>query len=82
MAKLVVRRLDEGVKRLLRQRADRNGCSMEEEVREILREAAIAGTPSPDLLGTRVAHRFVGLGWAEQMPAPRGQVVRPAEFVE
>ena len=42
MAQLVVRKLDDDVKERLRQRAARNGHSMEEEVRAILL-AAVAG---------------------------------------
>ena len=40
MAQLVVRNLEESVKRQLKKRADSHGRSLEGEVREILREAA------------------------------------------
>ena len=40
MANLTIRKLDEAIKSELRQRAARNGRSMEDEVRSILREAA------------------------------------------
>ena len=40
MAQLVVRNLEDAVKTRLQRRARRNGRSMEEEVREILRNAA------------------------------------------
>ena len=40
MASLTVRQLDDKLKKLLRLRAARNGRSMEDEVRVILREAA------------------------------------------
>ena len=43
MASLTVRQLDDGLKRLLRLRAARNGRSTEDEVRVILREAAEQG---------------------------------------
>jgi phosphopantothenoylcysteine decarboxylase/phosphopantothenate--cysteine ligase len=43
MAQLVVRNPEEEVKARLRDRAARNGRSMEEEIREILRDAANAG---------------------------------------
>jgi plasmid stability protein len=39
MAQLIVRNLEEAVKRKLKHRAARNGRSMEEEVRNILRDA-------------------------------------------
>ena len=40
MASLTVRQLDERLKKLLRLRAARNGRSMEDEIRTILRDAA------------------------------------------
>src|ERR1700761_4117949 len=49
MASLTVRQLDEKLKTLLRVRAARNGRSMEDEIRLILREAAEgAGRAAPD----------------------------------
>jgi len=66
MASLTVRQLDEGLKKLLRLRAARNGRSMEDEVRTILREAADAtggdashliepATPPKDVAAQRIA---------------------------
>ena len=45
MAALLIRGLDDKLKRQLRLRAAENGRSMEEEVRQILRHAL--GVPSP-----------------------------------
>ena len=42
MAQIVVRNLEDDVKEKLRRRAAAHGCSMEEEVRSILRAAANA----------------------------------------
>lgn len=39
MASLTIRNLDESLKTDLRLRAARHGCSMEEEARQILRQA-------------------------------------------
>src|SRR6516162_1599223 len=50
MASLTVRQLDERLKKRLRLRAARNGRSVEDEVRNILRDAAEVGgveTPAP-----------------------------------
>jgi len=44
MASITIRQLDDGVKKRLRLRAARNGRSMEDEVRTILRGAAMEGT--------------------------------------
>lgn len=46
MAVLLIRGLDDKLKRALRLRAAENGRSMEEEVRQILRTAL--GVPSPE----------------------------------
>jgi plasmid stability protein len=39
MASITIRKLDDGLKRELKQRASRHGCSMEEEARKILRDS-------------------------------------------
>ncbi len=79
MAQLLVRNLDEDVKRRLRARADRQGRSMADLVREILR-AASRDEASPEPLGTRIARRFAGLGLKEEIPELRGQPARPADL--
>jgi plasmid stability protein len=81
MAQLLVRNLDDAVKRRLRARAERHGHSMEEEVREILRRAADDDVPA-EPLGSRIARRFAGLGLTEPLPEPPRQLGRPAEFEE
>lgn len=62
MAQLVVRDLEQSVKTKLQHRAKRNGRSMEEEVREILRDAAKEDAPNHGGLGTRIAAHFRGIG--------------------
>jgi len=80
MAQLLVRNLDDDVKAKLQIRARRDGRSMEEEVREILRNAVRdeGGTRVP--LGSRLAARFAGLGLTQEIPELRGQPARPADF--
>ena len=51
MASLTVRQLDEALKKQLRMRAARNGRSVEDEVRTILRGAAAEGAPLPAAAG-------------------------------
>lgn len=63
MAQLVVRKLESAVKTKLQRRAKRHGRSMEEEVREILRDAA----KDEDIqrgsgLGSEIAALFRGIG--------------------
>lgn len=80
MAQVVVRRLEEGVKQALKARAARHGCSMEEEVRRILRRAVqeepAAAAPG---LGSRIAARFAGLGLDDEWPTWRGHEAQPME---
>jgi plasmid stability protein len=85
MAQLVVRNLSQDVKTKLQRRAKRHGRSMEEEVREILRDA----TKSEDSakrkgLGTRIAERFrkIGLRKGEEIPELRGFTLEPPDFGE
>jgi plasmid stability protein len=81
MAQLVVRRLEESVKRGLSRRARRHGRSMEDEIRHILRQAAAEESRTTGL-GTRIASRFRGTGLRDELPEVRGTAVRPAEFDE
>ena len=61
MASITIRNLDDDVKTLLRVRAARNGRSMEEEVRLILREAVDRKT-GPENLASAIRARFARLG--------------------
>ena len=80
MAQLVVRNLEEGVKVRLRQRANRHGHSMEEEVRDILRNALKSESRTAMGLGSRIRSRFARIGLQEDLPELRGQKARPAVF--
>ena len=81
MAQLLVRKLDDGLKAKLRQRAIRHGHSTEEEVRQILSTAVRKTEPVRSRpLGTRFASRFSGIGLARPIDALRGQAARPAGF--
>lgn len=62
MAQLVVRNIEESVKTKLQRRAKRHGRSMEEEVREILRDAAKDEVRRRKGLGTEIAELFRGIG--------------------
>ena len=57
MASLTVRQLDERLKKLLRLRAAKNGRSVEDEVRTVLRGAAEeTGLAALDLAADRLSH--------------------------
>lgn len=61
MAQIIVRKLADAVKRKLEHRAARHGRSMEEEVRDILRDA-VKDSGRPRLgLGTEIAELFKGI---------------------
>ncbi|MDX2153202.1 MAG: hypothetical protein SFV54_20830 [Bryobacteraceae bacterium] len=81
MAQLVVRNIEERVKAALQRRARRHGRSMEQEVREILRNAAIDEEPSRGL-GTAISAMFAKGGLLHDIPELRGQPVRAAKFDE
>lgn len=80
MAQIVVRDLEEDVKEGLKRRAKRHGRSMEDEVRHILRSAAMEDRRTSRKLGSRIAARFRGLGLTADLPELRGQLPRPADF--
>lgn len=82
MAKLTVRGIEDEVKARLKRRAARHARSMEEEVREILRNAVKDdGRPSPRL-GSRLRRRFAAIGLDEDIPELRGTVAIPVAFDE
>jgi antitoxin FitA len=82
MAQIVVRKLEEGVKTRLQRLARRNGRSMEEEVREILRAAAHEKRKSGEGLGTKIAALMKGTGFHFDAPELRGHVLKPPTFEE
>ena len=80
MAQLVVRNIEESVKSRLQRRAARRGRSMEEEVRDILRDAVKEEEASAGGLGTAISSRFRKLGLKFDIPELRGHKIRPVSF--
>jgi plasmid stability protein len=83
MAQLVVRNIEEDVKKRLKKRAEKHGRSMEEEVRDILRAALVADKTDKSGFGTRFASYFKGIGLkkGEEIQEMRGKVwARPVDF--
>jgi plasmid stability protein len=81
MAQLVVRNLENTVKARLQRRAKRNGRSMEEEVRDILRSAAHQEEDeTTGGLGTEISRMFAKVGLGSDIPELRGQQIRPPSF--
>ena len=71
MAELVVRNIGNAVKARLQRRARRNGRSMEDEMREILRRAAAEETLPTGGLGTEIAGLFAKAGLDADIPELR-----------
>lgn len=80
MAQLVVRKIETGVKSRLQRRAQRHGRSMEEEVRDILRNAAKEENRPARGLGTEIAALFTKVGLDAEIPELRGHEIKPASF--
>jgi len=80
MAQFIVRNLEDDVKARLKRRAERNGRSMEEEVRQILRNAAREENRPAPKLGSRIAARFRKTGLTADLPELRGQPAQSADF--
>lgn len=80
MAQFVVRHLEDEVKARLKRRAERHGRSMEEEVRQILRNAAKESNRPQPRLGSRIAARFSKTGLAADLPELRGEIAKSADF--
>lgn len=71
MAQVLIRGLDDRVKKRLAERAARHGRSMEAEARAILSEA-VGGEEAGSGLGSRIAGRFRGAGLDAEPPELRG----------
>jgi plasmid stability protein len=84
MAQLIVRKLENEVKDKLSRRAKRHGRSVEEEVREILRDATKREGKTSRLLGTEIARLFrrAGLKPGEEIRELRQIEIQPADFDE
>jgi plasmid stability protein len=82
MAQLLVRNLEDSVKTRLQRRARRNGRSMEEEARDILRAAVHEEDAPAGGLGTEWAALFPKNGPDPHIEELRGYSVEPPTFQE
>jgi antitoxin FitA len=82
VAQFVVRNIEDGVKARLQRRARRNGGSMEEEVRGILRNAVDEQHAPAGGLGTEISGLFAKAGLDSDIPELRGHEIKPASFEE
>ena len=79
MASITIRNLDDEVKRRLRVRAAERGRSMEEEVREILRQVVGQEKPAHNLAAA-IRERVAPLGGVELDLPPREPMREPPAF--
>jgi len=80
MASITIRNIDESLKAKLRLQAAQHGCSMEAEVRNILRQTLMPATAPADFVD-RIHQRFAGLD-ADSLPIPARQSVRTPPDME
>jgi plasmid stability protein len=80
VGQVIVRDLDDFVKARHTPRAARHKRSMEEEIRQILRNAVKEQNRPVGKLGSRIAARFAKVGLTEDLPELRGGAPRPAGF--
>jgi antitoxin FitA len=80
MAQFIVRNLDDAVKRKLQRRAAQHGHSMEEEIRDILRDAVKDEGKRRKGLGTEIAELFKGIELEEDIPELRGFTIEPPKL--
>jgi antitoxin FitA len=80
MSQMTIRNVDDALKRLLRVRAAHNGRSMEEEARQILREALTSEPPLERDLGAAIHRRFSALGGVDLPVPPRERTRPPPDF--
>jgi plasmid stability protein len=79
VAQVIVRNLEESVKRKLKLRAARHGHSMEQEIRDILRSAVKREGRLRKGLGTEIAELFKGVGLERPIPELRIEI-KPPKF--
>ena len=81
MASLTIRNLEEPIKELLRIRAAHNGHSMEEEVRQILRQTLTRDTQLSTNLAESIQKRFAQLGGVDDLTIENREAIdEPPQF--
>jgi plasmid stability protein len=77
VASITIRNLDDRLKARLRVRAARNGRSMEDEAREIMRQVLAGADAAPRNLASSIRRRFSKLGGVELELADREPMREP-----
>lgn len=83
MGQILVRKIDDDLKRRLKLRAERHGVSMEEEARTILKATLLVDEPPRYGLGTEIANLFRNIpDNDEPLPELPRQPFKPVDFSE
>ena len=86
MHSIAIRQIDDALKNRLRLEAARQGCSMEEQARRILRAALMAPREKPpaatryEHLANRIHKRFAAAGGVDLPAVPRTAARPPVKF--
>ena len=81
MAALTIRNIDDEVKNRLRLQAAQHGCSMEQEVREILSRAVLPKRNQP-AFAQRIQKHFAALELDAALPIPERRTARTPPSME
>ena len=79
MASITIRNLDDDLKRLLREQAEKHGRTLQEEVRDILHRG-IRNRPAPKKIGTAIHRRFAAIGGVDLELPKREPMPDPPSF--
>jgi len=82
MASITIRKLDDGLKTKLRIYAARQGRSMEDAAREILRTALAERARAPVNMAEAIRRRFASIGGVELALPPREALREPPRFAK
>lgn len=82
MASITIRNLEDDLKQTLRVRAATHGRSMEEEVRQILREALVQPSQVESNLAERLRQRFQWLGGVDLPELTREPIREPLNLAD
>jgi antitoxin FitA len=80
VGQFVVRNIESSVKTRLQRRAKQHGRSMQEEVRDILRNAVNEPDVPSAGLGSEISSLFAKVGLESDIPELRGSEIRPPSF--
>ena len=76
MSSLIIKKLEDNTLRRLRMRAANHGISVEEEARQIIKQAV----STPERLGDLAVHLFAPAYGGQELELPEREITDPMEF--